>query len=59
MADELFYLSEIQGMIANLAIENSEHNDAYIRSCELVDKFGPLRKIKWELAMEYCYRRPL
>ena len=50
-----FYLSEIQGMIANCAIENNEHDKAYKKCQELIDKFGLLAKIDWEIAMKYCY----
>ncbi len=52
---EAFYLSEIQGMIANCAIENPEHDRAYRRCQELIDKYGLLAKVDWDIAFEYCY----
>lgn len=50
-----YYLSEIQGIIANCALENDEHKDAYLKISELVNKFGPLKRMDWDLAMKICY----
>lgn len=38
-------LIEIQGMIANCAIENSEHNIPLQAVRKLVDKFGPFQRV--------------
>ena len=52
---DLMYLSEIQGIIATCAIENPEHDEAYKRCQELIDKYGCLTKVSWKQAKEYCY----
>jgi len=49
-------LMEAQGIIATCAIENSEHDKAYKRISELIEKYGLFTRVDWNLLRTYCYR---
>lgn len=48
-------LNEIQGMIANCAIENKEHEPAWHNCQRLIDKFGMLAIADPELVFKVVY----
>jgi len=51
----LISLCELSGMIANVAIENHEHDYAYKRCLLLIQKFGPFAQVDWDTAIKVLY----
>ena len=50
-------LLELQGLIANMAIENPEHSVPYQKVTKLIEKFGPFRTVDWKEVREVLYGR--
>ncbi len=49
-------LIEIQGLIANVAIESPGHDAAYNNITLLIEKFGPFRTVDFDVILPLLYR---
>jgi hypothetical protein len=49
-------LIEVQGLIANVAIESPGHDGAYNRITLLIEKFGPFRTVDFDVILPLLYR---
>jgi len=48
-------LLQLQGLIANCAIESTGHEKAYKKVCLLIDKFGPFRTVDFDMILPIIY----
>ncbi|MFA5381930.1 MAG: hypothetical protein WC356_02105 [Candidatus Micrarchaeia archaeon] len=48
-------LCEIKGMIANVAIENPEHNQAISRLDLIIDKYGLMARVDSDMIIKILY----